>query len=163
MQNKFYNLGFAFDSIGRSQSALLCVANANKLLSQDYKISISAFYEQNDMPCVNMNFCRYYTSCAQSFPGDLFSCSFNVMQAVSMYSLPKHYYYIQDIEYERPWIQKTAKLSAFNSIMQDEGIVKIFRSEDHYKKFYSDGYKVDKLLVKDFDIQQLLEIIDDNR
>lgn len=155
--NDFYNIGFAIDAVGQSQEIVTLSASSIEAINKNYKISIAIFYQNIDWPSVPIPFGRFPLNYATTFKGHLFCTSVQTLGAVWNASLPKLYYYMQDVEYLRPW----CNIQNFNEIMADKSIMKIFRSEDHYNKLKLDGYDVDRLIVKDFDIKGLLEIINE--
>ncbi len=160
LKDGFTKIGFIFNDFTATQAAYTFITNTNHWLKENFGSSICAFYEENSYPCVPILFPRFGTSEISSFQGHIISTSFETTKTLLGANRAKKYYYIDDIEYIRPWFKDK---SLFDKILNDNNIIKLFRAEDHYNKFVEDGYKIQKRIVVDYDINTILKVINENR
>jgi hypothetical protein len=157
----FTKIGFAFDNLGPSQSTYLSIVSSNKWLSKNFDTNISIFFQNQEMPCMPISFARFHIKDCVHFDGNLIASSFDTLQSISKATKSKLYYYIQDVEWERGWF-KHSKDDIDNSL-RNNSIIKLFRSQDLYDYINNDSFNLPRLIVEDYDINSILEIINDNR
>jgi hypothetical protein len=159
--NGFKKVGFAIDSLAAGQISFTCVENTNKWLASNFGVNFSIFYEQNALPCVSPQFARFHIRDAIGFEGDLIATSYNTLKSIKGATRSKRYYYINDIEWWRPWFKDS--INEIKALSQDDSIVKFCRSQDHRDRLLDMGFEVSPIIVEDFNIDKILEIINENK
>lgn len=153
MYNKM--LGFVVEDLAAGQIPYTLIHNSNEFLDRDTDINISLFYMENSFPCLWPRFARFNLKDTMGFCGSLIATSVQTAHAIQQATRADRYFYIQDLEWKRPWFNETKQM--WNSVMGDEQVIKIARSNDHYKEFCKSGYRV-RGYVEDFNLEKILEI-----
>lgn len=157
MTSKLFNkLGFVFCNLAASQAAYTCIIHSNRWLQENVDVNISAFFIETAIPCVPLRFARFHVSDLNKFNGSLVATSFDTALVVQQMTKCKRFFYIQDFEWTRNYFKYTKQ--DVDSIMMDESLVKIARCKDHHDLLLSQGIKMAKTWVEDFDIKKILEI-----
>jgi hypothetical protein len=160
LDDGFRMVGFVLDNLSASQIAHLCVENTNKWLESNFGTNFSVFYEENSMPCIQPCFARFHAKDAMAFYGHLIATSFSTAFSIKDATRSKRYYYINDLEWTRPWFRHNQ--DDIDKVLNNDEIVKFTRSNDHYKYLTDMGINVIPNIVEDFDINKILEIINGN-
>lgn len=152
-------IGVALDNLSARQDSCLAIHSINKWLEVNFGCDFMAFYLENLPPSLNPNFPRFDIRDSIGFKGHLFSTSLETTVICEKAFQPKKYYYIQDIEWERPYCKVDTKV--VESIKNNEEIIKVCRSIDHKKYIELQGWKIHPKIVEDFNVDQILEVIND--
>ncbi len=153
----FSKLGFALSDLYAAQIPYLCIVQSNYWLRNNLGMNISIFYEDNSPPCLPLEFARFHIRDTVGFDGDLVSTSFKTALSTKLATRSNRYYYINDME----WLRGNFPFSKeeFQSIMLDDSIVKFTRCQDYLDLMTKQGLKINPTIVKDFDIDKILEIV----
>ncbi len=157
----FAKLGFVFSDLYASQMPYLCIFNSNRWLSNNLGLNISIFYEDNSPPCIKPEFARFHISSSVGFDGDLIATSFKTALSAKVSSRSRRYYYINDMEWLRGNFAHSKE--EFKSIMLDDSIVKFTRCQDYLDTMTGQGINISPVVVPDFDIDRILEIVNVNK
>lgn len=156
----FRRIGIVFDTLGPSQSLITCIPNLNQTVKLIPHVSMSVFYVESDSPAITIKTSCYQAMDSWFLQGHLIATSFNSLKCIKDFSNSKIYYYIQDLEYNRPYFNTNIK--EYKQIISDSNIIKIFRSKDHFDQFVRDGIidkKVKVYIMEDMLVKPILEII----
>ena len=146
-------IGIALDNLGPSQVAYTAIYQGNIFASMGYKNNINLFFLEQKVPCIHPIFGRFHAADSVSFDGLIISTSLTSLEGVKKAHRANHYLYLQDVDIIRGWTDKNKHDNLINSVDKV-----IFRSEEHYNLYKEYGYKLSKNIIKDFDINQILEI-----
>jgi hypothetical protein len=155
--NGFTKLGFVLKDLSASQTAYFCITNSNEWLKNNFGLNVSLFYEEDSQPCVFPRFARFHLKDIFTFSGILIATDFNSVVNLEHIKNSKKFYYIQDLEHTRNNFKHSKE--KFDQVMTDQNIIKFCRCSDHQNYFTSLNYKVSNTIVKDFNIDKIMEII----
>jgi hypothetical protein len=153
----FQPVGFVVDDLGASQVSYLLIKNANQLLSSRHDININVFFEDNFIPCVEPKFARFNTKDAFVFDGSLIATSLKTALTIKNFTRAKRFFYINQLEN----LRKSTSQDEWNNILCDKNIVKFARCVDYKDELISKGYDIHPEVVEDFDLNKILEVIND--
>lgn len=149
-------LGFVVEDLAAGQVPYELIHNSNEFLRKDSEINISLFYMENSFPCLWPQFARFNIKDTVGFKGCLIATSVTTAFAIQKAHRADRYFYIQDLEWLRPWFSETK--DQWNTVMSDTSITKFCRSQDHLNQLCENRYQV-KGYVENFNIKNILEIV----
>ncbi len=152
LEKGFKMVGFAVDSLSAGQIPYLCVTNINRWLNDHFGVNFSLFYQENSIPCVQPRFARFHLKDTNVFDGVVIATSFATAKSIKDAARSKRYYYINDITF----LEKSKDLDC---VMKNDNIIKFTRSKDYTNLLLDKGYNINPAVIKDFDINEILEII----
>jgi hypothetical protein len=158
-KNKLIKLGFVLDELAPGHLSYVCITECNNWLNKNVGTNISLFYEDITLTCVPVNFARFHVRDSCFFDSNLICTSFRNLISTEHASTAKRFYYINDLEWTRSWFRYTK--DQVQKFLNDDSIIKFTRCQDYYDNLKSNGYNIHKKIVKDFDIQSIMEIIND--
>lgn len=154
-------ISFVIDQLSSNQIACIMTDTVNSWLDNNFGIDPIAFYIDNSFPSIPLKFPRYHACDLVGYQGNIIATSLSTILAAKNSFQGHKFFYIQDLEWERGWCKYNKDQT--NEILNDTNIVKFCRSADHRDYITKSGYKVLDKIVEDFNIADILEIINDNR
>lgn len=155
--NGLGKLGFVIEDLSNGQIPYFCINNANVFLNQSIGIDISIFYENNAFPCVFPRFARYHVTEIVGFTGKLIGTSFkSMLSSLSGHRCDK-FFYINELEWEK--LNFPYSKEDFQRVMFNDKIVKFTRCKDYFERLTKCGVSVSPIIVEDFNIGKILEVI----
>lgn len=152
-------VGFCVNDLGMNQIAYTLIKNVNSWLEDNFGLNPSIFFIENNMTCLPVKFPRFHLKDANVFTGHLIATDIKTVINLSYVHRCKKYYYINDL-FE---IINAKNDSGIIDILKDKEIIKFCRSKDHREYLMKKGYLIHDIIVDDFDLNQILEIINDNK
>ncbi len=151
-------IGFVISNLASAQIPYVCISSSNQWLSNNISANISIFYEDTYVPCIAPEFSRFHIKDTALFKGHLINTSLKTLLSTKNAHRCKRYYYINDLEF----IRTNEYNDVLESIIKDDNIVKFTRCKDYYSYLTNNGWKINDIIVKDFNINKILEIINNN-
>lgn len=150
------SVGFLTEDLSSSQTAFTMIKSINSYVENNVDIDFSLFVENQFMPCIYPKCSKFSIRDAFIMYGSLIATSIYTAKQLGNFPRSKHYFYIQDLEYLR---LKTPL--EWHDIMFDREIIKFCRSKDHLNEIKSQQHynSISDLIVEDFNIEQILEIV----
>jgi len=159
MQDNNKPIAFVLDNLAASQISHSAIYQINKYLAENSH-NVSVFFLDTAMPCLVAGFAVHHVRDAGHFYGTLIATSLKTMVEIKDCTRCARYYYVNELEWKRPWFSKQDKMD-FTNIMLDKGIGKFCRSHDH-ANVLSDEFAVNSLSespIEHFQMDKILEII----
>lgn len=155
-------IGFVVNNLGASQVAYTLIKAVNDAVHNDYRNSICTFVTSLVIPCIDVAFPQFHLREAPQFDGVLIATDFSSALSIKDATRSSRYYYVNDLEWTRSHVFRH-KQEVVDSVLKNDDIVKFARSEDHKAYMEDRGVRVSDILVEDFDIEKIVEIINDER
>ncbi len=153
----FTKVGFVLDSLDANQIAYTCIDSINKWSDENFGLSFTLFYRKNYLPSIDPKCPRYHVKDIMAFDGHLISTSIESSIAMQDAVKAKWYYYIYDLDWKRQ--DRNLSPDAVNKILSSNKITRFTRSPDFVDELKLAGCSSLNGDVKDFDINNILEII----
>jgi hypothetical protein len=151
-------LAFSVNNLSSSQKNMLMIKNINAFVQDNPLVDICVFIENIIPPCLYCNFAVYHISQAQIYDGTIVSSDYRTFLNTSKTKRPNHIYYMYDIEWKQQYHGEwNYKNEEFKDVIV--GVKKATRCENYKEIINAEFGLNDVSVIKDFDIEKLLEII----
>lgn len=148
-------IGFVLQDLGPNQLAYTCISSINKYLDNNYGIDPVLFFQEQSMPCLQPKCARYNVYDTSYYYGNLITTTIDTTVNTRNARVCQKFYYIYELEYLK---NKENKVK-FDTIMNDNTIVKFTRCLDFLQQLRNDGYEINGTIVNDFDPTSIHNII----
>ena len=150
-------LGAVVDNLGPSQMAFYMIKELNKLaLSTD--ICASCYYNSLAAPVYDSLFASMNIYCLSDFHGVAVSTDLQTTQILlNSNNRSKKYFYVWDLE----WIRARINFNVASSILRDDRLHIIARSESHKAAIENIANKSVSGIVDDWNLDQLTSLVFD--
>jgi len=157
---QFKKIGIVFDTLGPSQALVTLLPDINNCVNSLPYIDFSLFFVENECSPIKPKVSCYQAMDAWFLEGDLIATSFNSLKCINEFANSNIYYYIQDLEYKRPYFNDEKE--EYSEIISNDKITKIFRCKDHVKQMVSDNiisHNANYYVISDLTVKPILEIV----
>jgi hypothetical protein len=155
-----HNLGFMVKDLSPSQEAFYLINYANKAVMQDGH-DVIVFYENPSAPCLTTGFAIMQTTEAWSFSGPLVASNLNLASKLIQFPGTKQkYFYVWDLEWVR---MQTKNFSILSYIYRNPSLKLLARSREHARIIASCWNVPHPPIVENYNIDKIVEIINDDR
>jgi len=147
------------ENMGPSQKNFHMIKKFNEI-AQSSSTSVTCFYSNLTVPVSNAFFACMNMSGFSSYKGIAISTDLETTQAMMKTTANANkFYYVWDLE----WLYQTISYETVQSILQDESLQILARSESHAKLIENFSNKKISGIVDNWNIQQLMEVTNGNR
>lgn len=156
--NGFRQIGIILDHTTIGQLSYSAISSINQYMELNFGTSFCIFSIENTANSIVPNFPIFGTKELRGFSGSIIATSAKTAVELAKAVRCRKYWYLYDLEWLRPWgrdVQADAE-----RIMEDPGVIKFTRCNAYRNLLIERGYLVDTTIVQNFEIENILQIIE---
>ena len=154
------NLNVLLQNMGANQLSYLVIRNLNRLAETQPNIDSIVYYEDVHRPCILPTFAVMQIAEAWCSQNPLIATSLSTAHKLMGFPNRNKFFYIWELE----WLRHQPRMyEQYAGVYTDPSLTLICRSESHKKLVENTFNREVQYIVEDFDTDQMLEILNENK